>query len=164
MDKVAVIGAGAMGSGTAQGPSVTPDAEDGPCGHAWGENKALGSLRRSDRPVIAGICGYAPGGGLELAIHCDIRIAAEDAQIGVPEINLGAFPAAGGTQMLPRLVGTGLAKEMLFGGEPISGQEGYRIGLVNKVFTKGRVLEESLKMAKTFAEKPAYAIRVIKGW
>lgn len=123
---------------------------------------SLGSLKRVSKPVIAAICGYCLGGGLELSLCCDIRIAAEDAQFGVPEINLGAFPAAGGTQMLPRLVGVAPAKEMIFGGDPVSADEAYRIGLVNKIFPKERVLDESLKMAKAFAKKPAYAIRTIK--
>jgi enoyl-CoA hydratase len=122
----------------------------------------LGSLRRTSKPVIAGICGYALGGGFELSLFCDIRFASDDAQLGVPEINLGAFPAAGGTQMLPRLIGPALAKEMLLGGDPISAKEAYRIGLVNKIFPREKVLDESLKMAKVLATKPAFAIRAIK--
>jgi enoyl-CoA hydratase len=123
---------------------------------------SLGSLRRVRKPVIAAICGYALGGGLELALCCDMRIVSNDTKLGVPEIDLGAFPAAGGTQMLPRLIGTALAKEMLFLGKPISGQEAYRIGLVNRIFPKEEVVNESLKLAKTLAKKPAYAIRTIK--
>jgi enoyl-CoA hydratase len=123
---------------------------------------SLSSLRRVRKPVIAAICGYALGGGLELALCCDMRIVSVEAKLGVPEIDLGAFPAAGGTQMLPRLVGTALAKEMLFLGRPISGEEAYRIGLVNRVFPKEDVVNESFKLAKALAKKPAYAIRAIK--
>lgn len=123
---------------------------------------SLASLKRLPKPTIAAICGYALGGGLELCMHCDIRIAADDAKLGVPEIQLGAFPAAGGTQLLPRLLGASIAKEMMFSGEPISAQEAYRIGLVNRIFPKDSVLAEALKMAKVFAKKPAYAIQTIK--
>jgi len=123
---------------------------------------ALGSVSRISKPTIAAICGYALGGGLELCLFCDIRIAADDAKLGVPEINLGAFPAAGGSQTLPRLIGAPLAKEMLFTGDHIDAQEAFRLGLVNKIFPKEKVFQEALNMAKTLAKKPAYAIRTIK--
>lgn len=123
---------------------------------------ALGSLKRVSKPVIAAICGYALGGGMELCLHCDIRIASENAMFGLPEINLGAFPAAGGTQILPRIIGVALAKEMLLIGDPISAQEAYRIGIVNKIYPKQDVLAEAMKMAENLAKKPAYAVRTIK--
>jgi enoyl-CoA hydratase len=123
---------------------------------------SLGSLNRISKPTIAAICGYALGGGLELCLFCDIRIAADTAKLGVPEINLGAFPAAGGTQTLPRLIGAPLAKEMLFSGDPIDAREAYRIGLVNKIFPKEKVLPEAMNVAKAWAKKPAYAVRTIK--
>jgi enoyl-CoA hydratase/carnithine racemase len=118
--------------------------QDEAYGFVQGVKQVLGSLKRVIKPVIAAICGHALGGGLELALFCDIRVAAEDAKLGVPEINLGAFPAAGGTQMLPRLIGLARAKEMLFSGKPISGEEAYRIGLVNRVVPKEKVFNESL--------------------
>lgn len=124
--------------------------------------QALGSLKRVSKPVIAAICGHALGGGLELSLFCDIRVAAEDAKLGLPEINLGAFPAAGGTQMLPRLIGPARAKEMLFSGRSISGEEAYRIGLVNRVVPKEKVFDESLDLARELAAKAPYAIGVIK--
>jgi enoyl-CoA hydratase len=123
---------------------------------------ALASVNRISKPTIAAICGYALGGGLELCMYCDIRIAAEDAKLSVPEIDLGAFPAAGGTQVLPRLIGAPLAKEMIFIGKPIDGREAYRIGLVNKIYPKEKVFEEAMNVAKALAKKPAYAIRTIK--
>ncbi len=123
---------------------------------------SLGSLRRLCKPTIAAICGYALGGGLELCMYCDIRIASDNAKLGLPEINLGAFPGAGGTQTLPRLIGSSRAKEMLFGGDPIDAQEAFRIGLVNKVFPKEKVLEEAMNMARAWAKKPPYAVRTIK--
>jgi len=124
--------------------------------------RCLSSLRRLSKPSIAAICGMALGGGLELSLYCDIRISAIDSRLGLPEINLGAFPAAGGTQLLPRLVGSSIAKELLFRGEPITAQEALQIGLVNRVLPKEQVLPEAVKMARDFARKPAYAIRTIK--
>lgn len=123
---------------------------------------SLGSIRRLSKPVVAAICGYALGGGMELSLYCDLRIAADDAKLGLPEIDLAAFPAAGGTQLLPRLIGPALANEMLLVGEPISGREAYRIGLVNKICPKEEVLAEAMKMAGVLAKKPAYAVRTIK--
>jgi len=123
---------------------------------------SLGSLSRISKPTIAAVCGFALGGGLELCLFCDIRIAADNAKLGVPEINLGAFPGAGGTQNLPRLIGSSLAKEMLFTGNPIDAKEAFRIGLVNKVFPKEEVMQEAMNLAKALARKPAYAIRTIK--
>ncbi len=123
---------------------------------------ALASLKRLSKPVIAAVCGYALGGGMELSLHCDMRIAAEDAMFGLPEVNIGAFPAAGGTQILPRIIGVALAKEMLLVGDPISGAEAYRVGMVNKVYPKKDVLNEALKLAKNLAKKPAYAVKTIK--
>jgi len=123
---------------------------------------SLSSLSRTSKPTIAAICGYALGGGLELCLFCDVRIAADNAKFGVPEINLGAFPGASGTQKLPRLIGASRAKEMLFSGDPIGAQEAFRIGLVNKIFPKGKVLDEAMNMARAWARKPAYAIRTIK--
>jgi enoyl-CoA hydratase len=93
----------------------------------------LNALERLRKPVIAAINGFALGGGLELAMACDIRIASEKAKLGLPEVKLGIIPGAGGTQRLPRLVGKGRAMELLFTGKMIDAQEAYRIGLVNKV-------------------------------
>ena len=113
-------------------------------------------------PVIAAVCGLAFGGGCEIALQCDIRIAADNAKFGQPEIKLGLLPGAGGTQRLPRLVGVGRAKELLFSGDPINAQEAYRIGLVNKVVPAESVMDEARKMARTFLERPRYALMMIK--
>ena len=86
-----------------------------------------------EKPVIAAVSGLALGGGCELALSCDMRIAADNASFGLPEIKIGIIPGAGGTQRLPRLVGVGRAKELLYTGDPIGADEAYRIGLVNKV-------------------------------
>jgi enoyl-CoA hydratase len=112
--------------------------------------------------VIAAVAGLAYGGGCEIALQCDIRIAADNAKFAQPEIKLGLLPGAGGTQRLPRLIGVGRAKEFLFSGDPVDAKEAYRIGLVNKVVPAELLMEESKKMAKTFLERPGYALMMIK--
>jgi enoyl-CoA hydratase len=97
-----------------------------------------------------------------LAPTCDIRIAAENARFGLPEIKLGVLPGGSGTQQLPRLVGAGRAKEMVYSGDPIDAEEAYRLGLVNKIVPMGFLMEEAKKMAGTFLERPGYAIMTIK--
>ncbi len=93
----------------------------------------LEALEKMRQPVIAAINGYALGGGLELALACTLRVAAESAKMGVPEVKIGILPGAGGTQRLPRLIGKGLAAEIILTGEPIDAREAFRIGLVNRV-------------------------------
>ena len=100
-------------------------------------------------PVLCAVNGLALGGGCELALACDIRIASANAKFGLPEVGLGIFPGYGGTQRLPRLVGLGKAKEIIFSGEPIKADEAYRIGLVDKLAPEG----ESLLVAKELAHK-----------
>lgn len=119
-------------------------------------------LAEMGKPVIAAVSGYALGGVFELALACDLRIASETAVFGLPEVNLGLLPGAGGTQRLPRLIGLTKAKEMLYTGEPIDAQEAYRIGLVNKVVPADKLLEEAMSLAKKLSEKPAFAVRMIK--
>lgn len=116
-----------------------------------------------DKPVIAAVAGLAFGGGCELALVCDIRIAAGNARFALPEIKLGLLPGAGGTQRLPRLIGAGLAKQHIFSGDPIDAQEAYRIGLVNKVVPTDSLLEEAVKMAMAFTERPGFTLKTIKG-
>ncbi|MBI4495877.1 MAG: enoyl-CoA hydratase/isomerase family protein [Deltaproteobacteria bacterium] len=115
-----------------------------------------------ERPVIAAVNGYALGGGNELALSCDIRIAAENAVFGQPEVNLGLIPGYGGTQRLPRLIGPGKAKEIIFADERIGAQEALRIGLVERVVPKGQALEESKKLLKKILTKGPVAIRMAK--
>lgn len=109
----------------------------------------LNKLERLSQPTIAAINGVALGGGCELALCCDIRIAEEQIKIGLPEIKLGLFPGAGGTQRLSRLVGKAKAKEMIFTGEPLSAEEAKQIGLVNHIVPKGKSLEKALGIAES---------------
>ena len=115
-----------------------------------------------DRPVIAAVNGFALGGGNELAICCDIRIAAENAFFGQPEVNLGIIPGYGGTQRLPRVIGPGKAKEIIFADERISAQEALRIGLVQRVVPKGQTVEEAKKLMKKIMSKGPVAIKMAK--
>lgn len=113
-------------------------------------------------PVIAAIQGYALGGGCEMALACDLRVASESAQFGLPEIKIGAIPGGGGISRLPRVVGLACAKEMVFFGERISAQEAYRIGLVNRVFPDDRFKEDLLSYAHNLAQKAPLAVRFSK--
>jgi len=122
----------------------------------------LDMIERIPKPVIASINGYALGGGLELAMACDIRIASENAMIGQPEINLGLIPGAGGTQRLPRLVGRGRAKELIMIGEPIPAREAERMGLVNRVVPHSSLEIETRALASKLAEKPPIALMAAK--
>lgn len=113
------------------------------------------------RPVLAALDAAAFGGGLELAMACDVRIAADDARLGLPEVKLGVFPSGGGTQRLPRLVGEGRAKLMMFLGETISAAEAIQIGLVERVVPPGQALPVALELANRIAAHPASALRAI---
>ena len=114
------------------------------------------------KPVIAAVEGFALGGGCELAFACDLRILSEGASLGLPEVDIGAFPAGTGTQKLPRLIGTGRAKEILFMGRRIGAKEAYDLGLANKVVPDGQALSEAKKWAEKLAAKSPTAITAIK--
>ena len=114
------------------------------------------------KPFIAALNGYALGGGLELALTCDIRIAAEHARLGQPEINIGFMPGAGGTQRLPRFVPRAKAAEMLLTGEMIDAQEAYRIGLVNRVVPLDQLMPTAKQMAETICKKGPLGVRASK--
>ena len=113
-------------------------------------------------PVIAAINGLALGGGLELAMACDIRIASSKAKFGQPEINIGIFPGAGGTQRLPRLVGMGMAKKMVLTGEMIGAEEAYRIGLVEEIVEPEKLMDRAREIAAKIAGKSAIAVKLAK--
>jgi enoyl-CoA hydratase len=114
------------------------------------------------RPTIAAIRGFALGGGCELALACDMRVAGEGARFGQPEVSLGIMPAAGGTYRRPRLVGLGRAKELIFTGAVIDAREAERIGLVNRVVPDERVLETALEIGRAIAAQSPLAVRLAK--
>jgi enoyl-CoA hydratase len=114
------------------------------------------------QPVIAAVSGFALGGGFELALACDFRIASETARLGLPEIKIGAFPAGGGTQRLPRMIGAAKAKEMIFGGDPIDAATALSLGLVMKVVPKERMIEEAKVFAAKLSALPRLAMEASK--
>ncbi|MGG1674360.1 enoyl-CoA hydratase/isomerase family protein [Neobacillus sp. NRS-1170] len=125
-------------------------------------HEMFNSIDFSTKPTIAVLNGYTLGGGCELALTCDLRIAEEHAYIGVPEVKLGLLPGAGGTQRLPRLIGEAKAKELLFTGDHLSAEEALKIGLVNKVVPTGGGLEEAIKLARKICNNSPSALKNIK--
>jgi len=123
----------------------------------WGQS-ILFKIENLSKPVIAAINGYALGGGCELAMACDIRIAADRAKLGQPEINLGIIPGYGGTQRLPRLVGKGRAKWLILSGDIISAQEALRIGLVDFVVPASELMNTAGALARKIASKAPLAV------
>ncbi len=114
------------------------------------------------KPTIAAISGYALGGGLEMALCCDFRIAAENAVLGLPEITLGIIPGGGGTQRLPRLVNLEVATRMIFLGEPVKSDDADKFGLVHRVVALDRLEEEAKALALRLMKSPAMALRAAK--
>ncbi|QGU94287.1 crotonase [Clostridium bovifaecis] len=115
-----------------------------------------------EKPIIAAVNGFALGGGCELAMSCDIRIAEENAKFGHPELNLGIIPGFGGTQRLVRLVGRGKAKELIYTGEIISAKKAEQIGLVERIVPRERLMEEAMEMAVKIASKGQVAVKYAK--
>ena len=120
------------------------------------------ALDRFPKPLIAMINGYCLGGGCELILACDIRIASEKAQLGQPEINIGIIPGGGGSQRLPRLVGYGKAMQLILTGDRISAQEAHRIGLVDEVVPHDQLESKTFEIATKIAEKSPIAVRFAK--
>ncbi len=122
----------------------------------------LALLSRCSKPVIAAINGLCLGGGLELALACDLRIAAEHARLGLPEVNLGLMPGGGGTQRLPRVVSPGLARYLIFTGEALTAARALEVGLVEKVVPSGELMEAALATAALINKKGPLAVRAAK--
>jgi enoyl-CoA hydratase len=120
------------------------------------------TIQNFPKPVIAAINGFALGGGCELAMACDIRLASEKAKLGQPEVNLGIIPGYGGTQRLPRLVGRGKAMQLILTGEMISAEEAHRIGLVDEVYPADQLMDKAMEMAKAICSKGPVAIAMAK--
>jgi len=114
------------------------------------------------KPVIAAINGLALGGGLELALRCDVRIASDKAVLGQPEVNLGIIPGGGATQLLARLIGTARAKELFFTGDTFKADRALALGIVNRVVPADKLMEEAMALASSLAKKPAVALKMIK--
>ncbi len=119
-------------------------------------------IRKIKKPVIAAVSGFALGGGCELAMSCDIIIAAESAKFGQPEINLGVIPGAGGTQRLTKAIGKARAMEMILTGKMFSAEDMFVAGLVTKVVESNIYLEEAIELAKEIASKPTVAVQLAK--
>jgi enoyl-CoA hydratase len=124
--------------------------------------KVFRLIEAVEKPVIAAVNGFALGGGCELAMCCDFRIAASNAKFGQPEVGLGITPGFGGTQRLPRLVGPGMAKQLLYTADVINADEAFRIGLVNKVVQPEELLPEVKKIAGRILSKGQLAVRLSK--
>lgn len=124
--------------------------------------EVMNTIEQIDTPVIAAVNGFALGGGCELALACDIRIASENARFGQPEVNLGVVPGFGGTQRLPRLVGKGYACELLFSGDIIDAAEAARICLVNRVVPQDQLLETCRQLAGRICLRGPVAVRLCK--
>lgn len=120
------------------------------------------AMAACNKPILAAINGYALGGGCELALACDLRIASDRAKLGQPEVNIGIIPGFGGSQRLPRLVGMGWAAEMVFTGDAIDAATAERIGLVNRVVPADRLLEETKAVARKILEKSPAAVALAK--
>src|SRR5918994_79510 len=131
-------------------------------GSARGIQKLGARMDAAHTPFVAAIHGYCLGGGLELAMACDIRVAAESAQLGQPEIKLGLIPGGGGTQRLPRLVGRGRALLLNLTGDPIPASLAYEWGLVERVVGDGEHVEAATAVARTIAERSPHAVGVVK--
>ena len=129
---------------------------------AGGLQEAMGLVAGIPKPVVAAITGYALGGGLELALAADFRVAGEGARLGQPEILLGVIPGAGGTQRLPRLVGPARAKGIVFSGRMVKAAQAHAIGLVDQVAPDDSVYQAALDMVKRYATGPALALRAAK--
>ncbi|WP_276309881.1 enoyl-CoA hydratase/isomerase family protein [Pueribacillus theae] len=114
-----------------------------------------------EQPVIAAIDGFALGGGLELALACDIRIASKRSKVGFPEVNLGILPGYGGTQRLPRLIGPGKAKQLIFSGDPLSAEEAKQAGILEEV-TEDSPMEKAKELAETIAKRAPLGVRKAK--
>lgn len=124
--------------------------------------QVLSRIRTSPKVVIAAINGYALGGGCELALACDLRIASEKAKIGMPEVSIGVMAGYGGTQLLPRLIGVGKAKYMIFSGVMVNAQEALDLGLVEKVYPEELLMKEVGELARKIASSGPIALRCSK--
>jgi 3-hydroxypropionyl-coenzyme A dehydratase len=120
------------------------------------------TVENCSKPTIAAINGFALGGGCELALACDIRVAADTARMGQPEVTIGVCPGWGGTQRLQRIIGISQAKDLIFTGRMVKADEAKEMGLVNKVVELAKLMEETMNIAKMIAQNSAMAVRMSK--
>ncbi|MGI6453691.1 MAG: enoyl-CoA hydratase/isomerase family protein [Syntrophomonadaceae bacterium] len=148
----------------AAGANIKAMVEAGAMDMYWRKRlpELCGIIENMPKPVIAAIGGYCFGGGTEIALSCDIRIAASNAKIGQPEINIGIIPGGGGCVRLPRVVGRAKAKELIFTGQPVDAQEALRIGLVSQVVPPEELLQAAKKMAQKCARHSPVALHMAK--
>jgi len=130
--------------------------------HAVQEHTLYNRIDFFPIPTIAAIEGHCLGGGLELALACDLRVASENSRLGLPEVTLGVFPGGGGTERLPRLIGEARARELIYTGEPVEAREAWRLGLVNRVAPAGQALAAAQALGRTIAERAAVTLRTVK--
>jgi enoyl-CoA hydratase len=157
-----IVITGAGEKAFAAGADIKEMSDKSPIHMMIGGFEAWEHVRRIRTPLIAAVGGYALGGGCELALHCDIIVASENARFGQPEIQLGIMPGAGGTQRLARTLGKYRTMEMVLTGTQVSAQEMANLGLVNRVVPKGEHLNEAMKLAQTIASQPPVAVRLAK--
>ena len=157
-----IVITGAGEKAFAAGADIKEMSDKSPIDMMLGRFEAWERVRRIRTPMIAAVGGYALGGGCELAMHCDMIVASENARFGQPEILLGVIPGAGGTQRLARTLGKYRAMEMVLTGAQISAQEMANHGLVNRVVPKGEHLSEAMKLAQTIVAQAPIAIRLAK--
>ena len=157
-----IVLTGAGEKAFAAGADIKEMSDKSPIDMMMGEFEAWQRIRHIHKPMIAAVGGYAFGGGCELAMHCDMIVASENARFAQPEIKIGIIPGAGGTQRLARTFGKFRTLEMVLTGEPFTAQEMAAHGLVNRVVPKGEHLNEAIKLAKVVAERPPVAVRLAK--
>lgn len=164
-DKIKVVLVTGVGKAFVAGADITEladlDARSGSDTAARGQY-LMKSIQNFPKPVIAVVNGFALGGGCELAMACDIRLASAKAKMGQPEVNLGILPGYGGTQRLPRLVGKGKAMQLILTGEMIGAEEAYRIGLVDEVYAPEELWDKAMAIAQVIAAKGPVAIQLAK--
>ncbi len=162
--RVALLrGAGARGFSAGADISEFPALlEPGADTRGEGIQRLADRVEAFPKPLVVAMHGFCLGGALEIALACDIRIAAEDARIGLPEIRIGILPGGGGTQRLPRVVGPGRARRMIFSGEPISGRRAAEWGLVEEAVAAGEVFTTAHAIARTLAAQSPHTLAVLK--
>ena len=149
-----------VGADSKEFPEIT--ARRGGRQHAVQEHTLYNRIDFFPLPTIAAIEGHCLGGGLELALACDLRIAGETSRLGLPEVKLGVFPGGGGTERLPRLIGDSHARELIYTGEPVDAREAWRLGLVNRVAPAGQALAAAQELGRTIAERSGLTLRTVK--